>query len=105
MILWMDQGYAVVVTHSAGPNPILRQSFSSRGDVSRSGVSKIEARLCYVDDGALLYLAEVLKLPLQDLFPTRGSGDRIHYFFEWPDANSRRFHAVATEWLSVHLLD
>src|SRR5207247_782006 len=30
-------------------------------DISRSGVSKIEARLSYVDDKALLYLAEVLK--------------------------------------------
>ena len=29
-------------------------------DISRSGVSKIEARLSYVDDKALLYLAEVL---------------------------------------------
>ncbi len=31
-------------------------------DISRSGVSKIEARLSYVDDKALLYLAEVLKV-------------------------------------------
>ena len=31
-------------------------------DISRSGVSKIEARLSYVDDKALLYLAEVLKI-------------------------------------------
>ena len=30
-------------------------------DISRSGVSKIEARLSYVDDKALLYLAELLK--------------------------------------------
>src|SRR2546430_17382866 len=38
-------------------------------DISRSGVSKIEARLSYVDDKTLLYLAEVLKVPVQDLFP------------------------------------
>ena len=31
-------------------------------DISRSGVSKIEARLSYVDDKALLYLAEVLRV-------------------------------------------
>ena len=31
-------------------------------DISRSGVSKIEARLSYVDDKTLLYLAEVLKV-------------------------------------------
>ena len=30
-------------------------------DISRSGVSKIEARLSYADDKALLFLAEVLK--------------------------------------------
>lgn len=40
-------------------------------DISRSGVSKIEARLSYVDDKTLLYLAEVLKVQLQELFPTR----------------------------------
>jgi hypothetical protein len=33
-------------------------------DISRSGVSKIEARLSYVDDKSLLYLAEVLKVPV-----------------------------------------
>jgi transcriptional regulator with XRE-family HTH domain len=37
---------------------------------SRSGVSKIEARLSYVDDKTLLYLAEVLKVQVQELFPT-----------------------------------
>jgi hypothetical protein len=36
---------------------------------SRSGVSKIEARLSYVDDKTLLYLA-VLKVQVQELFPT-----------------------------------
>jgi transcriptional regulator with XRE-family HTH domain len=31
-------------------------------DISHSGVSKIEARLSYVDDKTLLYLAEALKV-------------------------------------------
>jgi transcriptional regulator with XRE-family HTH domain len=47
-------------------------------DISRSGVSKIEARLSYVDDKTLLYLAEVLKVAVQDLFPLRPPGNRIH---------------------------
>lgn len=51
-------------------------------DISRSGVSKIEARLSYVDDKTLLYLAEVLKVPVQDLFPPRMPGNRIHDFME-----------------------
>src|SRR5207248_10547523 len=37
-------------------------------DISRSGVSKIEARLSYVDDKALLYLAEVLKYRCRNSF-------------------------------------
>ena len=50
-------------------------------DTSRSGVSKIEARLSYVDDKTLLYLAEVLKsagagtLPRED---ARQSNSRVH---------------------------
>jgi transcriptional regulator with XRE-family HTH domain len=51
-------------------------------DISRSGVSKIEARLSYVDDKSLLYLAEVLKVPVQDLFPERPPGNRIYDFME-----------------------
>jgi transcriptional regulator with XRE-family HTH domain len=51
-------------------------------DISRSGVSKIEARLSYVDDKTLLYLAEVLRVPVQDLFPARTPGNRIHDFME-----------------------
>jgi transcriptional regulator with XRE-family HTH domain len=49
-------------------------------DISRSGVSKIEARLA--DDKTLLYLAEVLKVPVQELFPPRTPGNRIHDFIE-----------------------
>ena len=51
-------------------------------DTSRSGVSKIEARLSYVDDKTLLYLAEVLKVPVQELFPPRTGGNRLHEFME-----------------------
>jgi hypothetical protein len=39
-------------------------------DISRSGMSKVEARLSYVDDKALLYLGEVLRVQVQELFPT-----------------------------------
>ncbi len=39
-------------------------------------------RLGYVDDKALLYLAEVLKVPVQDLFPARTGGNRLHEFME-----------------------
>jgi transcriptional regulator with XRE-family HTH domain len=35
-------------------------------DISRSGVSKIEARLRFVDDKDLMHLAEVLKVPTRD---------------------------------------
>jgi len=49
-------------------------------DISRSGVSKIEARLSYVENKTLLYLAEVLKVPVQDLFPARTGGNRLHEF-------------------------
>jgi len=51
-------------------------------DISRSGVSKIEARLSYVDDKALLYLVEVLKVQIQELFPPRTPGNRLYDFME-----------------------
>ncbi len=51
-------------------------------DTSRSGVSTIEARLSDVDDKTLLYLAEVLRVPVQELFPPRMPGHRIHDFME-----------------------
>ena len=35
-----------------------------------------------VDDKTLLYLAEVLKVPVQDLFPARTGGNRLHEFME-----------------------
>jgi transcriptional regulator with XRE-family HTH domain len=51
-------------------------------DVDRSGVSKIEARMVFVDDRTLMYLAEVLKVEVQALFPKRDAGHRIHEFLE-----------------------
>ncbi len=51
-------------------------------DISRSGVSKIEERLSYVDDKALVYLAEVLKVQVQELFPQRTPGNRLYEFME-----------------------
>ncbi len=54
----------------------------ARWDISRSGVSKIEARLSFVDDKALLYLAEVLRVPVQELFPPRTPGNRLYEFME-----------------------
>jgi hypothetical protein len=35
-----------------------------------------------VDDKSLLYLAEVLRIPVQDLFPSRAPGNRIYDFIE-----------------------
>ena len=37
-------------------------------DISRGGVSKIENHIAVVNDKKVLYLAETLKVPLQDLF-------------------------------------
>ena len=51
-------------------------------DISRSGVSKIEARISYVDDKSIMYLAEVLKAPVQELFPKRESSGRLSEFME-----------------------
>ena len=51
-------------------------------DISRSGVSKIEARLRFVDDKDLMFLAEVLKVPIQELFPRRESAGRLSDFME-----------------------
>jgi transcriptional regulator with XRE-family HTH domain len=47
-------------------------------DIDRSGVSKIEARMVFVADRTLLYLADVLKVELPELFPKREPGRRIH---------------------------
>ena len=49
-------------------------------DISRSGVSKIEARLRFVDDKDLMFLSEVLKTPVQELFPARAADKRLSDF-------------------------
>lgn len=51
-------------------------------DISRGGVSKIEARLRFVDDKDLMFLAEVLQVPVQELFPPRDSGKRLREVME-----------------------
>ena len=51
-------------------------------DISRSGVSKIEARLRFVEDKDLMFVAEVLKVPIQELFPRRESAGRLSDFME-----------------------
>lgn len=43
-------------------------------DLSRAGLSKIEAGLRRVNDAEAWMLAKVLGCPLADLFPARGSG-------------------------------
>jgi len=40
-------------------------------DISRTSVSKIENRTVFVTDRQLLFLAEALNVPVQDLFPVR----------------------------------
>jgi hypothetical protein len=51
-------------------------------DISRGGVFKIEARLRFVDDRDLMFLAEVLKVPIQELFPRRESAGRLSDFMQ-----------------------
>ena len=49
-------------------------------ETDRSGVSKIEARLVFVDDRAMMYLAEVLKVEVGELFPRKDHAHRLHEF-------------------------
>lgn len=51
-------------------------------DIHRSGVSKIEARIVFVDDRTLLYLAEVLKVGGAGALSKAGAGYRLHEFKE-----------------------
>jgi len=51
-------------------------------DISRSGVSKIEARLRHVDDKSIMFLADVLTMPLSELFPKREGAKRMSDFME-----------------------
>ena len=55
---------------------------SAPGDQHRSGVSKIEARLRFIDDKDLMFLAEVLKVPIQELFPRQESTSRLFDFMQ-----------------------
>ncbi|MCP5532239.1 MAG: helix-turn-helix transcriptional regulator [Akkermansiaceae bacterium] len=45
-------------------------------DISRAGISKIEARLRRVNDAELWMLAKALSRPLEDFYPTGGRGIR-----------------------------
>ena len=47
-------------------------------DISRSGVSKIEARLKFVLDFELDYLVEVFGVELKELFPIRSAEVPAH---------------------------
>ena len=47
-------------------------------DISRSSVSKIEARLKFVLDFELDYLVEVLRVELKELFPSRAPKEPAH---------------------------
>jgi len=47
-------------------------------DISRAGLSKIEARLKFVLDRELEYLVEVLRVELKELFPTRPPEESAH---------------------------
>ncbi|MDQ6765078.1 MAG: hypothetical protein M3Z22_03120 [Verrucomicrobiota bacterium] len=78
----MARRCAVAATRSDGRNQTCAKLQLAGFDTSRSGVSKIEARLSYVDDKTMLYLSEVLRLPVQELFPARTPGNRIHEFME-----------------------
>ena len=48
----------------------------------RGTLSKIEARLRFVDDKDLMFLSEVLKVPVQELFPRRENAGRLSEFME-----------------------
>ncbi len=51
---------------------ILAQKLQLAGwDVSRTSLAKIEAQLRWVSDVELLFLAEVLQVEMERLFPTR----------------------------------
>jgi hypothetical protein len=45
--------------------------------IDRSGVSKIESRLQQTNDKLIMFLADVLKVPIQELFPSRDQNVRL----------------------------
>jgi hypothetical protein len=61
---------------------MLHRLFRGYFDISRSSVSKIEAWLRFVDDKDLMFLAEVLRVLIQDLFPRREHPGRLSDFME-----------------------
>jgi hypothetical protein len=78
--------------HGSSTAPALRSRLvriDSRGkiadrrfDISRSSVSKTRRVFRMWMDKAFLYLAEVLRVQVQELFPTRPLGNRIYDFIE-----------------------
>ena len=63
--------------------PLLATKLQIAGfDISRIGISNIEARFSYVSDKTLLYLAEALEAQVQELFSTRLPGNRIYDLIE-----------------------
>jgi len=59
-----------------------QSDFAAKLQIAGFDISRIEARLSYVDDKALVYLAEVLKVQVQELFPPRTPGNRLYDFME-----------------------
>ncbi len=47
-------------------------------DLSRPGLAKIESKLHKVTDTELLYFAEVLKVPLTELYPPLNGNGTLH---------------------------
>lgn len=65
----------------AWSQPVLAAKLQIAGwDTTRSAISKIEGRTIYVDDRALVFLAEVLKVEVSELFPKRDKSCRLHEF-------------------------
>ena len=74
-------------------------------DISRSGVSKIEARLRYVDDKAIMFLAEVLRTPVQELLPSGAADKRLSDFMAQLETTPTRrlvLHVSASRIIGLH---
>ena len=77
--------------------PLLAKKLQIAGfDISRIGVSKIEARFSYVSDKTLLYLAEALEAQVQELFSTRLPGNRIYDLIEHLETMLFRYARLRT---------
>jgi transcriptional regulator with XRE-family HTH domain len=55
---------------------------TARLDISRGSLSKIEARLRFVDDQDLMFVAKALKVPVQELAPLREKAGKLPEFIE-----------------------